>query len=98
MDTAARVDGLSFELGADQLAIRDMAQAFAAERLAPFAIEWDREKHFPVDVLRDAAALGMGGICVRKAYGGSGLSRLDAALIIEALAADALAGGLRVGS
>src|SRR5271168_1788279 len=86
MNSAARVDGLSFELGADQLVIRDMAQAFAAERLAPFAIEWDREKHFPVDVLRDAAALGMGGIYVREAYGGSGLSRLDAALIIEALA------------
>jgi alkylation response protein AidB-like acyl-CoA dehydrogenase len=77
---------LSFNLGEDQLAIRDMALGFAAERLAPFAIEWDRQKHFPVDVMREAAALGMGGIYVREAHGGSGLSRLDAALIIEALA------------
>jgi alkylation response protein AidB-like acyl-CoA dehydrogenase len=77
---------LSFQLGEDQLAIRDMALGFAAERLAPFAIEWDREKHFPVDVMREAAALGMGGIYVSEAHGGSGLSRLDAALIIEALA------------
>jgi hypothetical protein len=77
---------LSFNLGEDQLAIRDMALGFAAERLAPFAIEWDREKHFPIEVMREAAALGMGGIYVSDAYGGSGLSRLDAALIIEALA------------
>ena len=80
------MSGLSFQLGEDQRAIFEMARGFAAERLAPFAIEWDREKHFPVDVLREAAALGMGGIYVNEAHGGSGLSRLDAALIIEALA------------
>ena len=78
--------GLSFELDEDQRAIADMARGFAAARLAPFAIEWDRNKIFPVDVLREAGALGMGGIYVRAAHGGSGLSRLDAALIIEALA------------
>ncbi len=78
--------GLSFNLDDDQRAIREMAQTFAAERLAPFAIEWDREKHFPVDVIREAAALGMGGIYIDEAHGGSGLSRLHAALIIEALA------------
>jgi alkylation response protein AidB-like acyl-CoA dehydrogenase len=77
---------LSFSLGEDQIAVREMALAFAAERLAPFAIDWDREKHFPVDVMREAATLGMGGIYINEAYGGSGLSRLDAALIIEALA------------
>jgi len=77
---------LSFDLGEEQLAIRDMAAGFAAERLAPFAIEWDREKKFPVETLREAAALGMGGIYVTDEHGGSGLSRLDAALIIEALA------------
>jgi alkylation response protein AidB-like acyl-CoA dehydrogenase len=63
-----------------------MARDFAAEHLAPFAVEWDREKIFPVETLRAAAALGMGGIYVSEAHGGSGLSRLDAALIIEALA------------
>jgi alkylation response protein AidB-like acyl-CoA dehydrogenase len=78
--------GLSFDLGEDQLAMREMAQGFAAERLAPLAVEWDRQKHFPVDVLREAAELGMGGIYVSEAHGGSGLTRLDAALIIEALA------------
>ena len=75
-----------FELTEDQIAIRDMARDFAAEQIAPFAVDWDEKKHFPVDVLRAAAALGMGGIYVGEDVGGSGLSRLDAALIFEALA------------
>jgi alkylation response protein AidB-like acyl-CoA dehydrogenase len=86
MDAMLRPGGLSFTLGEDQLAVVEMAGAFATERLAPFAIEWDREKLFPVEVMREAAALGMGGIYVAEEFGGSGLSRLDAALIIEALA------------
>jgi alkylation response protein AidB-like acyl-CoA dehydrogenase len=75
-----------FSLTEDQIAIRDMAQSFAAENLAPKAVEWDQAKFFPVDVLREAAALGMGGVYIREDVGGSGLSRLDAALIFEALA------------
>ena len=63
-----------------------MAARFADGELAPKAIEWDQEKHFPVEVLRKAASLGMGGIYVREDVGGSGLSRLDAALIFEGLA------------
>jgi alkylation response protein AidB-like acyl-CoA dehydrogenase len=78
--------GLSFELAEEQIAIRDMAQAFADDHLAPHALAWDREKHFPVETLRQAAALGMGGIYIDEAHGGSGLTRLDAALIVEALA------------
>ena len=75
-----------FALTDDQTAIRDMAQSFAAENLAPKAVEWDQHKHFPVDVMREAAALGMGGVYIGEDVGGSGLSRLDAALIFEALA------------
>jgi alkylation response protein AidB-like acyl-CoA dehydrogenase len=75
-----------FALTEDQIAIRDMAQAFAAETLAPHAVEWDERKHFPVEEMREAAALGMGGIYIGEDVGGSGLSRLDAALIFEALA------------
>ncbi len=78
--------GLSFTLGEEQRAIRDMALAFAAERLAPFALQWDQTKHFPVDVIKQTAALGMAGIYVGEAHGGSGLTRLEAALIFEALA------------
>jgi alkylation response protein AidB-like acyl-CoA dehydrogenase len=76
----------AFSLSADQLAIRDLAKSFADERFAPNAIQWDEAKHFPVDELREAAALGMGAIYVREESGGSGMSRLDAALIFEALA------------
>lgn len=75
-----------FSLTEDHLAIRDMAREFAADKLAPHAVEWDEKKHFPVDVMREAAALGMGGVYVRDDVGGSGLTRLDAALIFEALA------------
>jgi alkylation response protein AidB-like acyl-CoA dehydrogenase len=75
-----------FTLTDDQIAIRDMALTFAMENLAPHAVEWDEAKHFPVDVMREAAALGMAGIYIREDVGGSGLSRLDAALIFEALA------------
>jgi alkylation response protein AidB-like acyl-CoA dehydrogenase len=63
-----------------------MAQNFAAARLADNALAWDQKKIFPVDVMREAAALGMGGIYVREDVGGSGMTRLDAALIFEALA------------
>lgn len=77
---------MDFSLSEEQAAIRGMARDFASAELAPHAVEWDREKHFPVDTLRAAAALGMGGAYVREDVGGSGLSRLDAALIFEALA------------
>ena len=74
-----------FDLTEEQRAIVEMARGFADTRLAPKALEWDAEKHFPVDVLHDTAELGMAGIYVREEFGGSGLSRLDAALIFEAL-------------
>ncbi|HEY0235982.1 MAG TPA: acyl-CoA dehydrogenase family protein, partial [Afipia sp.] len=72
---------MQFALNEDQIAIRDMAREFSAEKIAPFAIEWDETKHFPVDVMRQAATLGIGGIYVRDDVGGSGLTRFDAALI-----------------
>lgn len=70
----------------DQRALRATARDFANEHLAPNAIEWDRTKHFPVDVLRKAAQLGMGAICIAEDVGGCGLSRLDSVLVFEALA------------
>ena len=74
-----------FALTADHLAVRDMAKSFADERLAPNALRWDETEHFPADVLREAAALGMAAIYVGEQHGGSGMTRLDAALIFEAL-------------
>ncbi|CAN5344045.1 isobutyryl-CoA dehydrogenase [soil metagenome] len=77
---------MQFALTEDQIAVRDMAREFAAEKIAPFALKWDEEKFFPVEVMREAAALGIGGIYIRDDVGGSALTRFDAALIFEALA------------
>ncbi len=77
---------MQFQLDDERIAIRDMARAFAREKIAPHALEWDENRHFPLDVLRQAAELGMAAIYVREDAGGAGLSRLDAALIFEALA------------
>jgi alkylation response protein AidB-like acyl-CoA dehydrogenase len=74
-----------FSLTDDHVAVRDMARAFAEDRLAPSALAWDEARHFPVDVLREAAALGMAAIYVGEEHGGSGMTRLDATLIFEAL-------------
>ncbi len=76
---------MDFALSDEQLAIQDMALNFATDRLAPNAMEWDEKGHFPVDVLREMAALGFAGIYLSEEHGGSGLSRLDAAIIFEAL-------------
>jgi hypothetical protein len=70
----------------DERVIAETAAAFAEKRLAPNALEWDETHHFPVDVLREAAELGMAAIYCREDVGGSGLRRLDAVRIFEALA------------
>lgn len=69
----------------EQTMLQDMAASFARDRLAPHAAHWDGEQIFPVDTLREMAGLGFAGIYLDTAHGGSGLSRLDAALIFEAL-------------
>jgi alkylation response protein AidB-like acyl-CoA dehydrogenase len=78
---------MSFGLNEDQLAFQETARGFAEEHFAPNAARWDAEKIFPVEELRAAAALGFGGIYVRDDVGGSDLSRHDAAVIFEELAA-----------
>ena len=77
---------MHFALTDEQTAIQETALAFAKERIAPFAGRWDEEGHFPVDVIRETAPLGMAAIYVPAEKGGSGLSRLDGTLIFEALA------------
>jgi len=84
---AATPAAAQFELNEDQRAIQEMTAAFAAEKVAPYALEWDKARHFPSDVIRETGALGFGGIYIAEDVGGSGLGRLDAVLIFEALAA-----------
>ncbi len=76
---------MHFALTEEQEAIQDMARRFAADELAPHAAEWDEKHYFPVDVIKKSAELGLAGIYTRDDVGGSGLGRLDAALIFEAL-------------
>ena len=78
---------MQFELTEEHTAFRDMAAEFARNKLMPNAERWDEEAHFPVDVLREAAELGMAGMIAREDIGGSQLTRLDAAIIFEQLAA-----------
>jgi len=77
---------LDFQLSEEQIAIQDMARSFATEEMLPHAEEWDEKIIFPVDALRAAAALGLAGIYCGEEHGGSGLGRLDAAIIFEELA------------
>ena len=78
---------MDFALSEEQQAFRDTARDFAQREMAPNAARWDEESVFPVDTLRQAAELGFAGIYVGDDVGGSGLGRLDAALIFEELAA-----------
>ncbi|MEM1434774.1 MAG: acyl-CoA dehydrogenase family protein [Pseudomonadota bacterium] len=75
-----------FELTEDQTAIQEMAQRFTADAISPHAAEWDEHHTYPIDTIRQAAELGFGGIYVGEEHGGIGLSRVEAALIMEAMA------------
>jgi len=76
---------MTTELTDEQKLIRQTAADFAAEKLRPYAAEWDETKHFPVDVIKEAASLGFAGLYVSEDVGGSALSRFDAVLVFEQL-------------
>ncbi|HZU63197.1 MAG TPA: acyl-CoA dehydrogenase family protein [Novosphingobium sp.] len=75
-----------FQLNDDQLAIQEMARRFTADAITPFAARWDEEHAFPREVVTAAGELGFGSIYVSEESGGIGLGRLEAALIVEAMA------------
>ncbi|MDP1670050.1 acyl-CoA dehydrogenase family protein [Phaeovulum sp.] len=77
---------MDFALSEEQQAIFDMAYAFGQEHIAPFARTWEAQGSIPKALWAKVAALGLGGIYVSEEYGGSGLTRLDATLVFEALA------------
>ncbi|ESQ87627.1 acyl-CoA dehydrogenase [Asticcacaulis sp. AC460] len=78
-------------LNDDQVMIQEAAQRFAYDKLRPHAGEWDETKHFPVEVMREAAALGFAAIYTREDHGGSGLSRHDGVIIFEQLSRGCIA-------
>jgi len=75
-----------FDLTDEQRQIQEMAQQFTADAITPHAAEWDEKHIFPRDTIRRAAELGFGSIYVSEESGGIGLGRLEAALIMEAMA------------
>lgn len=77
---------MDFALSEEQTLIFDMAKGFGEENIAPFAEKWEAEGEIPKALWPQLAELGLGGIYVSEEYGGSGLSRLDATLVFEALA------------
>lgn len=77
---------MDFALSDEQQAIFDMARAFGAEHIAPHARDWERQGTIPRALWPRVAELGLGGIYVGEEHGGSGLTRLDATLVFEALA------------
>ena len=78
---------MHFALTEEQTAIQETALTFAKERIAPHAAEWDEKSHFPVDVIRETAALGMAAIYVPAEQGGSGLTRKFQEQIVTPFAA-----------
>ncbi len=72
-------------LSAEQETLATVVADFAAQELAPHAVQWDRDKHFPVDVLARAGELGLGGVLIGEDVGGSGLCRLDSVIAFESL-------------
>ena len=77
---------MDFALSEEQTLIFDMAKGFGEEHIAPHAQDWEAEGTIPKDLWPKCAELGFGGLYVSDEYGGSGLSRLDATLVFEALA------------
>lgn len=75
-----------FDLTEDQREIQDLARRFTADRITPHAGEWDEKHIFPRDTIKAAAELGFAAIYVSEEQGGIGLGRLEAALIMEAMA------------
>jgi alkylation response protein AidB-like acyl-CoA dehydrogenase len=78
---------MDFDLSDEQRAFEETARQFAQDDWLPYAPGWDEREEFPEEALRRAATLGFAGIYVKDEFGGSGLSRLDATIIFEELAA-----------
>lgn len=77
---------ISHGLEEEQKQIQQVALDFARNEMSPYMQKWDEEEIFPVETMRKAAALGFGAVYCNEKYGGTGLSRLDASIIFEALA------------
>jgi alkylation response protein AidB-like acyl-CoA dehydrogenase len=78
---------IDFELSEDQKALQKTVREFAQAEIAPYSRKWDNESHFPIELMPKLGALGLLGMTTAEEYGGSAMSMLDVALVIEELAA-----------
>ncbi|KAH7054724.1 acyl-CoA dehydrogenase/oxidase [Linnemannia elongata] len=79
------IDLASIGLTDRQKDLQGLARAFADKEFAPRMQEWDKDEHFPIDVIRKGANLGFGGLYVRTDVGGAGFGRMESSLVFEAL-------------
>ena len=77
---------MDYHLSDDQEAIKSLAEKFTTDKITPHAATWDEQHIFPRETISEAADLGFGAIYISEANGGIGLGRIEAALIIEAMA------------
>ena len=84
--TGREVISASIGLNEDQRNFYELAKSFSENEMKPFAAKWDEDSHFPVDTFKKFGELGFAGIFVNEDFGGSGLSRVDTVVIVEALA------------
>jgi alkylation response protein AidB-like acyl-CoA dehydrogenase len=82
---------MDYELSDEQRLLVESARAFAAHELTPNAADWDRDHHFPVDVIKRSAEQGYLALYIKEEDGGLGLSRLTSSLIFEQLSAGCIA-------
>lgn len=82
---------MDFELTEEQRSLQEMAATFSSDRLLPNALLWDEQAYFPIDVLKEAASLGMGAMNAKADMGGSELTRLESAFIFEQLSSGCIA-------
>jgi cyclohexanecarboxyl-CoA dehydrogenase len=78
---------VDFQLGQEQEAIRDMVRDFARKEIAPKALEWDEEQHFPRELFTKLGELGLLGVVIPEEYGGAGLGYVDYVTILEEIGA-----------
>ncbi|EGD80672.1 acyl-CoA dehydrogenase domain-containing protein [Salpingoeca rosetta] len=83
--SSVALDSTHVGLNEEQLDVLEMCRSFAYREMLPYMQDWDEKEEFPVETLRQLAGLGLGAIYASSEYGGSGMSRMDASLIFEAL-------------
>src|SRR5438093_4088063 len=88
---------MDFELSPEQREIQALARDFGAEKIEPYASEWDREHRFPRDLFGELAGLGLMGVCVPEEYGGAGADFLSYILVLEELSRADAGVGVTVG-